>query len=65
MSTRALLCVTYDTMARRNELVGFDVEEDVELMPSGSGRMMIQRSKTDQAGAGKPKDATMLGQMYK
>jgi site-specific recombinase XerC len=48
---RALLCVAYDTMARRRELVGFSVA-DVEILPNGSGRMLIRRSKTDQAGEG-------------
>jgi integrase len=48
---KALLCVAYDTMARRSELVAFDVE-DIEVMPNGWGRMMIRRSKTDQAGPG-------------
>ena len=48
---RALLCVAYDTMARRSELVAFDLE-DVEFMPNGSGTMLIRRSKTDQAGEG-------------
>jgi len=48
---KTLLCVAYDTMARRSELVGFDVE-DVEFMPNGSGRMLIRRSKTDQVGEG-------------
>jgi len=48
---RALLCVAYDTMARRSELVAFDVE-DVEFMPNGSGTVLIRRSKTDQAGEG-------------
>ncbi len=48
---RALLCVAYDTMARRSELVAFDVE-DIEVMPNGSGRMLIRRSKTDQTGEG-------------
>ena len=48
---RALLCVAYDTMARRSELVAFDVE-DLEVMPNGSGMMLIRRSKTDAAGEG-------------
>ncbi len=48
---RALLCVAYDTMARRSELVAFDLE-DVEFMPNGSGTLLIRRSKTDQAGDG-------------
>jgi integrase len=38
-------------MARRGELVAFDVE-DVELMPNGSGTLLIRRSKTDAAGEG-------------
>jgi integrase len=48
---RALLCVAYDTMARRSELVAFDFE-DVEFMPNGSGTILIRRSKTDAAGEG-------------
>jgi integrase len=48
---RALLCIAYDTMARRSELVAFNVE-DVEFMPNGSGTLLIRRSKTDQAGEG-------------
>ncbi len=48
---RALLCVGYDTMARRSELVALDVE-DFSWMDDGSGRVIIRRSKTDQAGEG-------------
>jgi len=48
---RALLCVGYDTMARRSELVALDVE-DFSFMEDGSGRVIIRRSKTDQAGEG-------------
>jgi integrase len=48
---RALLCVAYDTMARRSELVAFDFE-DIEFMPNGSGTMLIRRSKTDSVGEG-------------
>jgi integrase len=48
---RALLCVAYDTMARRAELVALDVA-DVTFMPNGTGTMLIRRSKTDQAGEG-------------
>jgi Phage integrase family len=43
--------VAYDTMARRSELVAFDLE-DVEFMPNGSGTILIRRSKTDAAGEG-------------
>ena len=48
---RALLCVGYDTMARRSELVAMDVE-DFSWMDDDSGRVLIRRSKTDQAGEG-------------
>jgi integrase len=48
---RALLCVGYDTMARRSELVALDVE-DFCWMDDGSGRVLIRRSKTDQVGEG-------------
>ena len=48
---RALVCVAYDTMARRSELVALDIE-DFELLPDGTGRALIRRSKTDQAGEG-------------
>jgi integrase len=48
---RALLCVAYDTMARRSELVALDVQ-DLTLSPNGAGTALIRRSKTDQAGEG-------------
>jgi integrase len=48
---RALLCVGYDTMARRSELVALDVE-DFSFLSDGSGRVLIRRSKTDQTGEG-------------
>ena len=48
---RALLCVAYDTMARRSEIVALDVE-DLTFAPDGSGTALIRRSKTDQAGEG-------------
>ncbi len=48
---RALLCVAYDTMARRSELVALDLD-DFDLLPDGTGRALIRRSKTDQAGEG-------------
>jgi integrase len=48
---RALLCVAYDTMARRAELVALDVG-DLEFLADGTGRALIRRSKTDQAGEG-------------
>ena len=48
---RALLCVAYDTLARRAELVALNVE-DVSFLPDGTGRALIRRSKTDQIGEG-------------
>jgi integrase len=48
---RALLSVGYDTMARRSELVAINVE-DFSFLSDGSGRVLIRRSKTDQAGEG-------------
>jgi integrase len=48
---RALLCVAYDTMARRSELVALN-REDFDFLPDGTGRALIRRSKTDQAGEG-------------
>jgi integrase len=48
---RALLCVAYDTMGRRSELIALDVD-DIEVLPDGTGRALIRKSKTDQAGEG-------------
>jgi integrase len=48
---RALLCVAYDTMARRSELISLDVE-DLTFAKDGTGTALIRRSKTDQAGEG-------------
>ncbi len=48
---RALMCVAYDTMARRSELVAFN-RGDFKFLEDGSGRALIRRSKTDQAGEG-------------
>jgi site-specific recombinase XerD len=48
---RALLCVAYDTMARRSELVALN-RGDLKFLEDGSGRALIKRSKTDQAERG-------------
>jgi len=48
---RALLCVAYDTMARRSELIALDLE-DLTFAKDGTGSALIRRSKTDQAGEG-------------
>lgn len=49
---RALLTVAYNTMARWAELVALDLE-DFTFLPDGTSRVLIRRSKTDQAGEGK------------
>jgi integrase len=48
---RALICVAYDTMARRSELIALEVE-DFRFLTDGTGRALIRRSKTDQVGEG-------------
>jgi integrase len=48
---RALICVAYDTMARRSELAAFDLD-DFRFLTDGTGRALIRRSKTDQIGEG-------------
>jgi integrase len=48
---RALLLVAYDTMARRSELAAFN-RGDFKFLEDGSGRALIRRSKTNQAGEG-------------
>jgi integrase len=49
---RALLCVAYETLARRSELVSLEVR-DIEFWPSGAGQALIRRGKTDQQGQGR------------
>jgi hypothetical protein len=46
---RALICMAYDTMARRSELIAFDLD-DFDFLPDATGRALIRRSKTDQVG---------------
>ena len=48
---RAMLCVAYDAMTRRSELIAID-EDDMKFLGDGTGRLLIRRSKTDQAGEG-------------
>lgn len=48
---RALLRVTYDTMARRSELIALNLE-DITLAKDSTGTALIRRSNTDQAGEG-------------
>jgi integrase len=49
---RALLCVAYETLARRSELVALDVR-DLDLHPDGTGQALIRRGKTDPEGEGR------------
>ena len=48
---RAMLCVAYETLARRGELVALAVK-DIDLHPDGTGVALIRRGKTDAEGQG-------------
>ena len=48
---RALLCVAYETLARRIEPVVLKVR-DIEFWPNATGQALIRRGKTDSGGAG-------------
>jgi integrase len=49
---RAMLCVAYETLARRGELVALDVR-DIDIHPNGTGQVLIRRGKTDAEGQGR------------
>jgi integrase len=49
---RAMLCVAYETLARRSELVSLEVR-DIDLWPNGTGQALISRGKTDAEGQGR------------
>jgi integrase len=49
---RAMLCVAYETLARRGELVRLEVR-DIEFWPNGTGQALIRRGKTDVEGQGR------------
>jgi len=49
---RALLCVAYETLARRGELVALELK-DIEFFPNGTGQALIRRGKTDAEGQGR------------
>jgi integrase len=49
---RAMLCVAYETLARRGELVALQVR-DLDFRPDGTGQAIIRRGKTDSAGQGR------------
>ena len=49
---RAMLCVAYETLARRGELVVLEVR-DIDFHPDGTGQALIRRGKTDAEGKGR------------
>jgi integrase len=49
---RAMLCVAYETLARRGELVALEVR-DIDVHPDGTGQALIRRGKTDAVGQGR------------
>jgi integrase len=49
---RAMLCVAYETLARRGELVALKVR-DIDFHPDGTGQALIRRGKTDAEGQGR------------
>ena len=49
---RAMLCVAYETLARRGELVALEVR-DIDLHQDGNGQALIRRGKTDADGQGR------------
>src|ERR1700677_1731619 len=46
---RAMLCVAYETLARRGELVALELK-DIDFHPDGTGIALIRRGKTDAEG---------------
>ncbi len=49
---KALLCVAYETLARRGELVALEVRH-IDFHPNGTGQELIRRGKTDAEGQGR------------
>jgi integrase len=49
---RAMLCVAYETLARRGELVALELR-DIDFHPNGTGQALIRRGKTDAEGQGR------------
>jgi integrase len=49
---RAMLCVAYETLARRAELVALELKA-IEFHPDGTGQALIRRGKTDAEGQGR------------
>jgi integrase len=49
---RAMLCVAYESLARRGELVAIEVR-DIDFHPDSTGQALIRRGKTDSEGRGR------------
>jgi integrase/recombinase XerD len=49
---RAMLCVAYETLARRGELVALKLR-DIDFHPDGTGLALVRRGKTDAEGQGR------------
>jgi integrase len=49
---RAMLCVAYETLARRGELVALKVR-DLDIHPDGTGQALIRRGNADAEGQGR------------
>src|SRR5277367_6494507 len=49
---RAMLCVAYETLVRRGELVALQFR-DLDFHPDGTGQALIRRGKTDATGQGR------------
>src|SRR5450631_3441562 len=49
---RAMLCVAYESLARRGELVALEIR-DIDFHPDGTGQALIRRGKTDAEGQGR------------
>jgi integrase len=49
---RAMLCVAYETLARRGELVALEIR-DTDFHPDGTGHALIRCGKTDAEGQGR------------
>jgi integrase len=47
-----MLCVAYETLARRGELVAL-AAKDIDFHPDGTGIALIRRGKTDAQGQGR------------
>jgi integrase len=47
-----MLCIAYETVARRSELVALEVR-DIDFHPDGTGQALIRRGKTDAEGQGR------------